>query len=223
MGFLDNLLGAFSSKPAENAAQAQIAGLQNAQNAANASLNSGLATGNNYLTKAYGLYGPLADVAGKGTTSYADALGLNGAAGSDAARTAFTSLPGYQEGLNSGLDLLERRAGARGQLGSGNTSADTIKYATDYANQNYGNYLQSLAPFLNLNQNVTGSQAGILGQQSANAIDVAKLQGGIGYQTQQGIGNANAQAALAPAQAGQNFINTLLGVGKVAASAFGAP
>lgn len=223
MGFLDNLLAPFSAEPAKNAAQAQITGLQNAQNAANASLNSGLATSNNYLTKAYGLYGPLSDLANKGSTSYADALGLNGAAGSDAARAAFTSLPGYQEGLNTGLDTLERRASARGLLGSGNTSADTIKYATDYANQNYGNYLQSLAPFLNLNQNVTGARSGILGQQGANAIDIAKLQGGIGYQTQQGIGNANAQAALAPQQAGNNFINTLLGVGKVAASAFGAP
>lgn len=219
MGFLDNLLAPFSAEPAQNAAQAQIAGLQNAQNAANASLNGGLATSNNYLTKAYGLYGPLSDLANKGSTSYADALGLNGVAGSDAARAAFTSLPGYQEGLNTGLATLERRANARGLLGSGNTSADTIKYATDYANQNYGNYLQSLMPFLNLNQNVTGARSEILGQQGANAIDIAKLQGGIGYQTAQGIGNANAQAALAPVSAGQNFINTLLGIGNIAASA----
>ena len=217
MGFLSNLFSSFSAEPAQQAAQAQILGLQNAQNSANAALGGGLATSNNYLTGASNLYKPLSALATKGTTSYADALGLNGVAGSDAARAAFTGMPGYQEGLNTGLDQLDRRAAARGQLGSGNTSADTIKYATDYANQNYGNYLSNLAPFLGLNQNVTGAQAGILGQQGANALDVAKLQGGIGFQTQQGIGNANAQSAMAPYNASSNFLNTLLGVGKLAA------
>lgn len=217
---LGNLLAAFSPQPAQQAAQAQIAGLQNAQNAANTAINQGLTSSNNYLTSASNLYDPLAALAGKGSTAYANALGLNGAAGSDAARATFTGLPGYQEGFNLGLDTLERRAAQRGLLGSGNTSADTIKYATDYANQNYNNYLSQLSPFLGLNQNVTGAQAGILGQQGANALDVAKLQGGLGYQTAQGIGQANAQSALAPYQSSQNLINTLLGVGKTAASFF---
>ncbi len=220
MGFLDNLFGAFSTKPAENAAQAQILGLQNAQNSANAALSGGLASSNNYLTSARNLYNPLLSIATQGTGALTNALGLNGAAGSDAARSAFTSLPGYQEGLNTGLDQLDRRAAARGQLGSGNTSADTLRYATDYANQNYNNYLSNLSPFLGLQQNVTGAQAGTYGQQGANALDVAKLQGGIGFQTAQGIGNANAQQALAPYQTSQNFLNTLLGIGNVAASAF---
>lgn len=219
MGIFDSLFGAFDPAHAQDAAQQRIQGLQNAQASANTSLGQGLTSANNYLGQAYNLYGPLAALAGKGSDAYANALGLNGAEGSAAARTAFTSLPGYQEGFNTGLDTLERRAAARGQLGSGNTSADTLRYASDYANTKYGDYLSNLSPFLNLNQSVTGAQAGILGGQGANALDIAKLQGGLGYQTEQGIGNANAEAALAPVQSSQNFINTLLGIGQIAASA----
>src|SRR5690606_40585715 len=60
---------------------------------------------------------------------YKDALGLSGAEGSAAARERFQTGPGYEFAMSQGLDALERRAAARGQLNSGGTSLDTLTFA----------------------------------------------------------------------------------------------
>jgi hypothetical protein len=54
-------------------------------------------------------------------------------------RVAFKSLPGYSGGLTTGIDAVDRGAAARGALGGGNTSADIIKFASDYDANKYGN------------------------------------------------------------------------------------
>ena len=146
-----------------------------------------------------------------------DIPGLGGAEGYDRARAAFRASPGYEFSLNSGLDALDRRAASRGMLASGNTNIDTLNFAKGLADQEWGNYVSRLAPYLTGAQTATAGRAGIetgLGDKlNTNAL----YKGGIGYQTEAGIGNAQADAEMADTMAGRNWINLGLGGANAAA------
>jgi hypothetical protein len=116
---------------------------------------------------------------------------------------------------------VNRGAAARGDLGGGNTSADTIKYASDYDANKYGNYLSALAPNLAGATSATAGGAGVLGTQATSDLGVASQRAGLDYGAATGIGNANADAALAPYSASQNFWSALTGVGNMALKATG--
>jgi hypothetical protein len=137
------------------------------------------------LTANGGAYQPLADLAGRykqGSDLYNNALGVNGASGSQAAQSAFTAAPGYQYTLNAGLDAIDRRANAAGMLAGGNTNRSAIDYATNAANQGYDSWLNRLQ----------GQQAGEL---SATSGAAAGNQG-------------NNQALAALGTTGANILNT---------------
>lgn len=139
----------------------------------------------NDLTANGGAYQPLSDLAGRyrqGSDLYNGALGVNGAEGSAAARSAFTAAPGYEYTLNAGLDAIDRRANAAGMLAGGNTNRSAIDYATNQANQGWESYLNRLA----------GQQAGEL---SATAGAAAGNQG-------------NNQALANLGTTGANILNT---------------
>jgi hypothetical protein len=214
MGLFTDL---FSTKPAEEAAAAKAAGYTAANDTAQSALSTGLAAATPLYQQAYGNFNTLAGKFGKGQDAYNDATGVNGAEGLARARSTFTSLPGYQEGINMTLDQNDRRAAARGILASGNTIADTTKLATDYANQNYSNYLASLAPNLSGALTSTAGGANVLGTQAGANLGVAGQKAQYGYGANVGIGNANADAALAPYSASQNFWGALMGAGNLAA------
>jgi hypothetical protein len=110
-----------------------------------------------------------------------------------------------------GINDLERRAAARGDLGGGNTSADTIKFASDYDAGKYGSFLSSLAPNLAGATSATAGGAGVLGTQAGANLGVAGQKAGIQYGGNTAIGNAQAQADLAPYAASQNFWGALMG------------
>lgn len=137
------------------------------------------------LTANGGAYQPLSDLAGRyrqGSDLYNNALGVNGAAGSTAARSAFTAAPDYQYTLNAGLDAIDRRANAAGMLAGGNTNRSAIDYATNAANQGWDSWLNRLA----------GQQAGELTATSGAAA-----------------GNqANNQSLAALGTTGANILNT---------------
>jgi hypothetical protein len=137
------------------------------------------------LTANGGAYQPLSDLAGRykqGSDLYNNALGVNGAAGSAAAQSAFTAAPGYEYTLNAGLDAIDRRANAAGMLAGGNTNRSAIDYATNSANQGYSSWLDRLA----------GQQAGELSATSGAAA-----------------GNqANNQALAGLGTTGANILNT---------------
>lgn len=211
------LFDIFSDKPAQNAAQMQIQGLNKGYDLAGGLYNAGRTD----LTTNYGKAGDLFSGLQKGTQAgsdaYGDATGANGPEGLARAKALFTSSPGYTEGLNLTLDQNDRRAASRGMLGSGNTIADTTKLATDYASQKYGDYASKLAPYLGANTAAVTGGAGVntgLGT-ALNANNVS--QAGLGYQTQAGIGNANANAELAKYAASGNFMNALQQAAKTAA------
>lgn len=260
MGLFSDL---FSSKPAEEAAAAKKAGYQQGYdaltglydqgrgalatdlsqgrdalttniNAGNAAISSGYGAGRDAVTSAYA---PLIASTTAGANAYGDATGVNGAEGIARGGSTFKSLPGYSGGLTTGIDAVDRGAAARGGLGGGNTSADIIKFASDYDANKYGNYVSSLAPYLGLNANAVGNEAGLLnnsyageaGAKNANfgalgaglnanygalgsGVNASYIgQGGAANSNYTGQGAATADAKLAPYSASQNFWGALMG------------
>ena len=208
MGLFSDL---FSTKPAEQAAAAKAAGYAQGNTTANSALTAGQTGADALYGQAYKPFGSLIDSTGAGATAYGNATGVNGAPGIASAGSAFKSLPGYSGGLTTGIDALNRGAAARGDLGGGNTAADTIKFASDYDANKYGNYVSSLAPYLGANQGAATGGAAVLGTQAGSDLGVAGQKAQYGYNAATGTGNANADAALAPYSASQNFWGALMG------------
>lgn len=130
------------------------------------------------LTAGGGAYVPLTNLAGnygKGANLYADANGVNGAAGNANAVSSFNAGPGYQFTMDQGLNAVNRAANARGMANSGNTDTDAMKYASGLANQTYQQWVQNLAPYNNLQLSATqGAATGNAGiNQNLAGIDQA--------------------------------------------------
>ena len=219
------LFDIFSNSDAQNAADAQKAGLKAGYDAASSALNSGLNTAGGYYNTALAGYAPLADTANRGYQSFADALGLNGQAGTQRAVNQFQTAPGYQFQLGQGLNAIDRGAAARGALSSGGTLAAEQKYGGDLANQSWNQYLGNLSGYNSLAPNLAGATAGLntdLGKLGySNAQNLANL----GWTMNTGIGNAQANADLANYNASANMWNALLGGGNLLAKigGWGAP
>jgi hypothetical protein len=125
-------------------------------------LDSGLQSGLGALGQAGEAYAPLSALAGKygaGTDLYMNSLGVNGAAGNQAAVDAFQAGPGYEFTKNQGLDAINRRRAASGMLGSGNADIDAITYGTGLANQTYGDWQKNLAGLINPELQATSGAA----------------------------------------------------------------
>jgi hypothetical protein len=206
----------FTSDNEEEAARQKAAGLRAGETKAYGALDTGFDKASGYYGKATDAFGSLLGRGNKGYDTYLDATGVNGAEGIARAGDLYKSLPGYSAGQTTGLDLLERRAAARGDLGGGNTSADTIKFASDYDAGKYKDFLASLAPNLGVASGATAGQAGVYGQQGNLAADIGSKKAQYGYGAETGIGNANADATMADQQASSNFWSALMGTAKLA-------
>lgn len=139
-GFLEQLLGLGQGDPLKDAAKNNWDMLGSYDTRANTVVNNGVAEGRSYLDQLAGLYKPLAGA----TSTYADAIGLNGADGSARAGESFTTSPGYDFQLNQGLQALDRRRAAAGSFQSGGADIDTMTYATGLADQSYNSWLDRL-------------------------------------------------------------------------------
>lgn len=175
--------------------------------------------GRDQLTSSYGdakgYFAPLMGGANSGFNAYGDATGANGADGMARARELFTQNPGYQEGLDRGLDSLDRRAASRGMLGSGNTQIDTLKYATDYADTKYGNFVNNLAPYLGTATGIAGQQAGLATNFGSEMNTSLGNQGSLGFQKEIGIGNAAAEFEKGKDKTGGNILGAVTGIGSL--------
>lgn len=228
MSFFGDLFSAFSSKPAEKAAQDQIAALNAGKSSATSDLDTGLASATPLYGQAYQPFSTLYTKALPGVDAYADATGANGAAGLARAKANFQADPGYSGGLTTGVDQVMRTAAARGDLGGGNTSTDLVKFASDYDNNKYNQYVSGLAPWLSAGNSAAAGGAGVLGSEAGADLGVAGQRAGIDTSTAQGVGSAQAQADMAPYQASNNFWSALtgaagLGLKAAGVGGFGAP
>lgn len=140
LGFLGDLLGLNKGNATKDAAvwnQGVISGYD-AQG--NAIIDQGSAAAGGYLNQVSDLYKPIAGA----TSMYADANGLNGAAGNERATGAFQTAPGYEFQRDQGLQALDRRSSAAGRFQSGNADIDAMQFATGLADQSYGSWLDRL-------------------------------------------------------------------------------
>lgn len=177
-------------------------------------------------------YDPYTQATSGSAGMQANALGLGGAAGNQAATEAFQAGPGYQFALDQGLQALNRNAASRGMLASGNNSQDILRFSQGLANQEYGNWLNRLGDFSRLGlgaaQGQTGRQSDLAsldtgyGNAQANiysntANNISDIMGRNQQQRQSGLGSAIA--------GGLNLAGTLGGAyfgGPFGASAGGA-
>lgn len=193
------MLGALMQGVASQQAQGT---LQNTANNATADFNT------NY-------YQPYTDTGTQANTMYANALGLNGAAGNTAATNAFQSSPGYQWQLGQGTQAVDRGAAAGGTFGSGNAAIALQNYGQGLANQDYNNWLNNVS---GLNSQGLAAATGQTGREQS----LANIQTGLG-QAQAGViqnttnqavndytGGVNADAT-ANNQGQANMFSALLG------------
>jgi hypothetical protein len=218
MGIFGDL---FSTKPAEDAAKDKIAGLNNAVTQANGTLDTAATNANSLYGQAGSYYTPLVASTTAGSSAYGDATGANGAEGLARAKALYQSDPGYSGGLTTGIDQVARTAAQRGDLGGGNTSADMIKFASDYDNSKYTGYVNALAPYLGANANAVSGAAGVKTGQAGVDTGIAGMQSQNQWNAQTGIGNANADADLAKYSASSNFWSALMGGAGLALKASG--
>lgn len=118
--------------------------------------------------------------------------------------------------MNTGIDALSRAGAARG-VATGNTLADATKLGTGLAQQDWGNYVQRLQPFIGSTQGAAVGQGNIrmgLGDQLSRSYG---SQGDLGFRAESGIGDANAAAALDRNRASGQIWNTIGGAARLAA------
>jgi hypothetical protein len=171
--------------------------------------------------QAAGYYQPVYDTAQRGYDAYSDALGLNGADASARARTAFFDSPGYDAQLQAGLDAIDRGAAARGTLSSGGTRAAELKYGNDLASQGWSNYLNALGGYGGQALGAAGGLGNIYGGLGTGLDTSYRGQGQGAYNAALGIGDAQAQGAMADYNASQNMWKSIFDAGNLAARAYG--
>lgn len=196
----------------QQGARAAASGLQSGYNAATPLYNTGRTAVTTDYANALAPYTALNKSATTGANAYGAALGLGG--GDPAQIQAqLAATPGYQFQLGQGLQSIDRGAASRGLLSSGNTAMAEQQYGQGLANQTYQNYVQNLQPYLG-QQNTAA--AGIAGVNTGlgNTINSSYgNQGNLAFNTQAGIGQAQAAGDIAQANADNSFLSGITGLG----------
>lgn len=130
-----------------------------------------------------------------------------GGPGGEGAIAAYRNLPGYQAGLDTGVNAIDRSSVGRA---GGNVLKDLYKYGSDYEDMRFGEHLGRLGGLANTGYNATGATAG---------ARTGLAQGQAGIQTNEG--NQMANASLAGGNLLMGGINTLAGLGGMAMGGFG--
>jgi hypothetical protein len=211
----------FNTDDQQAAAQAQIGGLNAANTQATGNINSAISGNNTGYAAALQPYLQNYGTANAGTTQLGNVLGLNGASGNATALNTLENTPGYQFQLQHGNASINAAAAANGTLNSGNQMLALSNYNQGLAGTTYNNYVNQLQPYLGASNAAAGGIAGVnTGQANANAGQYDQLAG-LNYQTQTGIGNANANADLAGLTASGNIWNAIGGLGGMKTSGGG--
>jgi hypothetical protein len=214
------LFDLFSNDTAEEAARQRNQGLQQGYDA----LASSYGQGRDALTTNYGkagdLYKNLITSYAPGTQAYGDAVGANGADGYTRAKANFQTDPGYGFQMDQGLQALQRTHAAAGNIASGNADADTLKFATGLADQSYGKYVDRLLPYFSGTGSATAGAAGVDTGLGAGLNQSFQGQGTAANANFTGQGASNAAATMNNYNVGQNQLNALTSVAKLAAGMF---
>lgn len=145
MGFLSGLLGLDSGKATMKAARQNRAEIDAFGKRGFGYIDQGEGRSQAALNEAAGLYNPYASAGVQASDMYTNALGLKGAAGSEAAHAAFRTGPGYDFQVEEAMRAAERAASAGGLLASGNLMAEMLARGRSLADQEYGAWMNRLA------------------------------------------------------------------------------
>ena len=188
-------------------------------------MDSGLSKARPQYDKAIALFDDYTRTGGAAAGAYGDAIGLAGEEGYGRATDAFRTAPGYEFAVNQGLDAIDRRAAARGMLGSGNTNTDTIRFAQGMADQEWQAYLDNLFRASGQGLTAAGGQAGLISGLGDRLYGHGMTKAQLAHGTETNIGQSKAQMwgdiNQAKQQAGANTWNAILGVGELAAKFIG--
>lgn len=193
MGFLDTLFGGGAEK---DAADKNRALLSDYLTKGTSALDTGMAGSTAALGSAKDTLAALQNKYGAGTNLYLNALGVNGADAAQTANQSFTTNPGYQQGIDAGLDAINRRRAAGGMLDSGNADIDAQTLGQNTQNQQYNTWLSNLgglvAPETQAATGVAGVDTNLANLSQQDATNRIGLQGNY---TSGNIGANNYQAA----------------------------
>lgn len=200
----------FNNNNAQDAANAQIAGINTGLTQATGALDTGLGQATSSYTAGLQPFINNTATANQGTTALGNLLGLNGASGNASATQQLQNTPGYQFTLDQGTQNVMRNQAATGQLASGATNVDLQNLgqntATTAAYQPYLQALQQYLPYSTASAQGQGAlYSGLAGTQTATAGQKASLD----YGANTSIGNANANADLANNAAAANQLGAL--------------
>lgn len=204
MGIFD---GIFNNGPQDDAAQAQISGLNKAAAGATSAVNTGQTNTNTDYAAALQPATTNFDNANAGQTNYSDATGVNGAAGYAKALSDFQTAPGYQFQLQQGDQNILRNQSQTGQLASGGTNIDLLQYGQGLANQQWQQYITNLQPFLGQASTAASTIAGTNTAKAGTDASAASQLANIAWGQGTGTGNAIASADLAKVNENANTIN----------------
>jgi hypothetical protein len=218
MGFFDDLFGGTGKRLArENRAD-----LQAREKESQGYLDTSYQKGQNFLLDAVQGYKPLSDFSGQLMGSgklYADSMGVNGAAGNQAAMQAFNAGPGYQFARDQALEGVLRKANAAGGLG-GNALVALQERGTQLANQSYGDWQNRLGQLASLAASsgaAAGSgMAGAYGALGNQATQYGRDKVGVVQNTGEGVSRTYQNEAAAAQSGAANLAGlgmNLLGLG----------
>jgi hypothetical protein len=111
------------------------------------------------------------------------------------------------------LQAIDRGAASKGLVNSGNLLTAEQQYGTGLANQSYQQYVTNLQPYLNQQTQAATGIAGVnMGQ--GNALNTSYgNQGNLAFNTQAGIGNAQAAADTADQNTSNSFLSGIANLG----------
>lgn len=201
----------FSGKAGRQAAIFQAQQLQQGQDQGNAALDQGYSRASDAYGQAANTLGTLASSYGAGSKLYQDALGVNGTDAATAARSAYTTSPGYTFNLDQGLQALDRTRAVNGTLASGNADTDAMKFASGLASQDYNNWLSNLSGLDTKRYGATTAQAGTYGALGTAGLQTGTAKANLAASTAAGIGQAGANGLMAGQQAAANRTQALFG------------
>jgi len=224
-GLFDNLFG----DGAQGDAARENKGLyQNYYNQGQGYLDAGYAGAKGNLNKAVGAFSPLAALGtkyGAGTDLYLNALGVNGAPAAQQAQQSFTTSPGYQQGIDAGIDVLNRRRAAGGMLNSGNADIDALTFGQNQQNQQYNGWLDRLgglvSPELSATAGAATGQAAGYGSLANLDLNNATNKIGLLGNFTSGTAGANNQQAAAETAGAKNLLGFGMNLASLAAGGFG--
>ncbi|KQP99724.1 hypothetical protein ASF59_09960 [Methylobacterium sp. Leaf121] len=212
----------FSGKAGRQAAIWGAQQLQQGETEAKDALDQGLGFAKEQYGKASGLFGNLADEYRGGAKLYQDALGVNGADASTAARSAYTTGAGYTFNMDQGLQALARARAVNGTLASGNADTDAMKFASGLASQDFNNWLSNLSNLDTKRYGAVSGQAGAETGLGNVGFQTGVAKAGISTDTAKGLAQVGQQGLMAGQQAAENRFGALMGGANLLAKGVGA-